>query len=354
MGEVVAGGQVGEVVAGGLVGEVVAGGPEGEVVAGRPEGEAWGGSWVAEQVGIELSDSPGLRDLVGMAIRRGNPARAQLLVSRVLGKHVPQHPSVVLGAGRRLGAEVRAVLGAEPAVVLSYAETATALGQCVADELGAVHLHSTRRAVPAYTSVADFEEEHSHATSHLLLPRDPELLAADGALVLVDDELSTGRTVLNTIAALHRRWPRRRYVLAALVDLRTVRDRARLAEFAAGLGASVTAVALARGEIRLPADVVVRAAAVVARAGAEARAAAVVRGAPVVRARVRPARRLLSAPTWCAWSSTGHSGCRRVRGTAARPTRCAGSPRRCPRWRTPWPAGCAATNGGSWCSAARS
>lgn len=272
---------------------------------------------------------------------------------------------MVLGTGRRLGAEVRAVLGAEPAVVLSYAETATALGQCVADELGAVHLHSTRRAVPGYTSVAGFEEEHSHATSHLLLPRDPELLAADGALVLVDDELSTGRTVLNTIAALHRRWPRRRYVLAALVDLRTARDRARLAEFAAGLGASVTAVALARGEIRLPADVVARAAAVVrgdvaARAGAVvrgdvvARAAVVVRGGAVVRGEGATGAPAGECAAWCAWSSTGHSGCRRVRGTAARPTRCAGSPRRCPRWRTPWPAGCAATNGGSWCSAARS
>lgn len=264
---------------------MVAGQPEGGAAAGRQAGGAWDGSWVAEQVGIELSGAPGLRGLVGMAIRRGNPARAQLLVSRVLGKHVPQHPSVVLGTGRRLGAEVRAVLGAEPAVVLSYAETATALGQCVADELGAVHLHSTRRAVPGYTSVAGFEEEHSHATSHLLLPRDPELLAADGALVLVDDELSTGRTVLNTIAALHRRWPRRRYVLAALVDLRTARDRARLAEFAAGLGASVTAVALARGEIRLPADVVARAAAVV-RGDVAARAGAVVRGDVVARAAV--------------------------------------------------------------------
>jgi predicted phosphoribosyltransferase len=224
--------------------------------------EVWDGDWVTGRLGIELSDSPGLRDLVGLAVRRGNRARAQLLVSRVLGKHVPQHPAVVLDAGRRLGAEVRAVLGAEPAVVLGYAETATALGQCVADELGAVHLHSTRRPVPGHRSVADFEEEHSHATSHLLLPRDPELFAGDAALVLVDDELSTGRTVLNTIAALHRRWPRRRYVLAALVDLRTPRDRERLAEFAAGLGASVTAVALARGGIRLPDDVLERAAGV--------------------------------------------------------------------------------------------
>ena len=39
-------------------------------------------------------------------------------------------------------------------------------------------------------------------------------------LVLVDDELTTGRTALNTIAALHAAAPRDRYVLATLVDLR--------------------------------------------------------------------------------------------------------------------------------------
>ncbi|MCC9310044.1 phosphoribosyltransferase [Kitasatospora sp. RB6PN24] len=294
-------------------------------MAGQATPAVWDGTWVTERLGIELSDSPGLRDLVGMAIRHGNRARAQLLVSRVLGKHVPQHPSVVLSAGRRLGAEVRALLGAEPAVVLGYAETATALGQCVADELGAVHLHSTRRRVPGYTSVADFEEEHSHATSHLLLPRDPELLAAEGALVLVDDELSTGRTVLNTIAALHRRWPRRRYVLAALVDLRTRRDRARLAEFAAGLGASVTAVALARGEIRMPADVVARAADLVARADSgPARTDVAVRAAAVAERR---------APAGVAAEARALAGsadeCRAPSGVAAEARALAGSADEC-------------------------
>ena len=55
---------------------------------------------------------------------------------------------------------------------------------------------------------AAFTEEHSHATDHLLLPADPALLRGGRPLVLVDDELSTGRTALNTIAALHRTAPR--------------------------------------------------------------------------------------------------------------------------------------------------
>ncbi|WP_245606417.1 phosphoribosyltransferase domain-containing protein [Streptomyces himastatinicus] len=165
----------------------------------------WSGQWVADRLGVRLDGDGRLPGLLGLALRR-NPKRAHLLVSNVLGKHVPQRPAAVHGAGVALGREVRALLGDEPAaraVVLGYAETATGLGHSVADGLAlAPYLHSTRRPVAGVPTVGGFEEEHSHATSHLLLPEDPRLLATDGPLVLVDDEFSTGRTVLNTIAAL--------------------------------------------------------------------------------------------------------------------------------------------------------
>ncbi|OMI38147.1 phosphoribosyltransferase domain-containing protein, partial [Streptomyces sparsogenes] len=198
----------------------------------------WSGQWVADRLGVGLEGGDELRELLGLALRR-NPKRAHLLVSNVLGKHVPQRPSAVHGAGVRLGRRVRELLGdrdAARAVVLGYAETATGLGHSVADGLAlAPYLHSTRRPVAGVAPVGGFEEEHSHATSHLLLPEDPDLLATDGPLVLVDDEFSTGRTVLNTIAALHRRFPRERYVVVALVDMRSPEDRAHLEAFAADL-----------------------------------------------------------------------------------------------------------------------
>ncbi|OEV02594.1 phosphoribosyltransferase [Streptomyces oceani] len=275
----------------------------------------WSGEWVTDRLGVELTSD--VRPLVGLALRH-NPRRAHLLVSRVLGKHIPQLPSVVLSAGTDLGRRVYELLGesARQAVVLGYAETATALGHSVADGIsaglssaaaddrtdagwqaarpteavGVPYLHSTRRPVPSVASAGGFEEEHSHATSHLLLPEDPELLAGTGPLVLVDDELSTGRTVRNTITALHARHPRDRYVLVTLLDMRSERDVAAVAKCAADLGTRVDVVALAAGGIQLPADALTRGQALVAEHSArqESSAATVPRvrggGLPDVRA----------------------------------------------------------------------
>jgi hypothetical protein len=228
----------------------------------------WSGAWVAERLGVELAGDEGLRELLGLALRR-NPKRAHLLVSHVLGKHVPQRPSVVHGHGVALGRRVRELLGeraAGEAVVLGYAETATGLGHCVADGLGGVpYLHSTRRPVAGVAPAGGFEESHSHATSHLLLPEDPGLLGGDGPLVLVDDEFSTGNTVLNTVRVLHERFPRERYVVVALVDMRSEEDAGRLAAFAGEIGARVDLVAGASGRVVLPEGVLERGRALVER-----------------------------------------------------------------------------------------
>ncbi|MFE6972758.1 phosphoribosyltransferase [Streptomyces sp. NPDC057682] len=238
----------------------------------------WSGSWVAERLGVELTGDGELHELLGLALRR-NPKRAHLLVSNVLGKHVPQRPSVVYGAGYALGRRVHALLGeagSRRAVVLGYAETATGLGHAVADGLGtAPYLHSTRRPVEGVATAGGFEESHSHATSHLLLPEDPELLASgaddpEAALVLVDDEFSTGNTVLNTIRDLHARHPRKRYVIVALVDMRAPADRERFTAFAREIGARIDLVARGTGTVALPDGVLEKGRALVAEREAAA------------------------------------------------------------------------------------
>ena len=281
----------------------------------------WTGDWVSARLGVGLTTTRSavglpLDALVGLALRR-NPRRAHLLVSTVLGKHVPTDPRVVQAAGTLLGllvadalagsstvaeaarrADVTQALTAALAggpgaaehlllvvdglhdsvtpapaaggttVVVGYAETATALGHCVGAALGAPSLHSTRRPVAGVAPAAGFAEEHSHATEHLLLPADPRFLADASTLVLVDDEISTGKTVLNTVRALHADSPRERYVVAALVDLRSPDDQERFAALGREIGARVDVVALTSGTIALPGDVLERAPLVVAEQSA--------------------------------------------------------------------------------------
>jgi adenine/guanine phosphoribosyltransferase-like PRPP-binding protein len=215
---------------------------------------------VRDRFGVRLEDRHGRRpvtDLAGLAVRR-NPRRAHLLVSPVLAKHVPADPGLVLAAAEDLAAAVAAVLPVPAALVIGYAETATGLGHAVAAALGAPYLHSTRRAPEPGAAPIAFEEEHSHATAHRLLPRDPGALSGTGPLVLVDDELSTGRTALNTIRALHAAdgGARRHYLVAALLDLRSEADVAACERCADELGVRIDVVGLGRGRIELPEDLV--------------------------------------------------------------------------------------------------
>ena len=287
----------------------------------------WTGGFVHEALGVRISSDPSallpVEDLVGLALRR-NPRRAHLLVSRVLAKHVPTEPALVLAAGELLGtlsgaalgsriddavlrsvaADLQAVLrggdcsGPGPGqagqyddgagrpgaarsarvrlqyareqlwelpvshpdvVTIGYAETATGLGRLVADTLGSYYIHSTRHAPDGAVAYGAFEEAHSHATSHRLLPTDPVLLDRNVPVVLVDDEFSTGATVINTITELHAAAPHPVYVVAALIDLRSDADRARFDEFAEQLGCRIEVVALGTGRIELGEDILTRA-----------------------------------------------------------------------------------------------
>ena len=114
--------------------------------------------WVTTRFGVHVaSDGTGdaghsLRDLVVLGLRH-NKRRAHLLVSTVLGKHIPTPPSIVRGAADALGAAVIERIGADAArdaIVFGFAETATGLGHSVAKRISASrYLHSTRRRLPS-------------------------------------------------------------------------------------------------------------------------------------------------------------------------------------------------------------
>lgn len=146
--------------------------------------------------------------LFGFA-ERHNPKRAFLFVSKVLGRHIPVRPSVMDASFERLAAEIPADLPG-PVLVIGMAETAVGLGAGVHRAFSAtrpdtVYMVSTRH--PTGTELfTRFEEEHSHASAHLIhLPVDldvREIMLNARSLVLVDDEASTGKTFINLHRAL--------------------------------------------------------------------------------------------------------------------------------------------------------
>ncbi|MBK5415376.1 phosphoribosyltransferase domain-containing protein [Pseudomonas sp. TH31] len=146
--------------------------------------------------------------LFGFA-ERCNPKRAFLFVSKVLGRHIPVRPSVMDASFESLAAEIPVDLPG-PVLMIGMAETAVGLGAGVhrafsATRADAVYMVSTRH--PMGTELfARFEEEHSHASAHLIhLPVDPDvrqMMLNARSLVLVDDEASTGETFINLHHAL--------------------------------------------------------------------------------------------------------------------------------------------------------
>ena len=146
--------------------------------------------------------------LFGFAERR-NPKRACLFVSKVLGRHIPVRPSIMNASFHSLAAQIPEDLPG-PVLVIGMAETAVGLGAGVHRAFSAtrpdtVYMVSTRHPT-GNELFARFEEEHSHASAHLIhLPVDPdvrEMMLNARSLVLVDDEASTGKTFINLHRAL--------------------------------------------------------------------------------------------------------------------------------------------------------
>lgn len=134
---------------------------------------------------------------------RANPKRGFLIVSKILGRHIPAAPADLREALDDLARGIAADLPG-PVLVIGMAETATAMGQGV----HAAYVRDTGRTDVLYAQTTrqtdgnevllTFEESHSHASSHLVMaPRTAaiaEIYATARTLVIVDDECSTGKT----------------------------------------------------------------------------------------------------------------------------------------------------------------
>lgn len=201
-----------------------------------------------------------LEHLCAFAARK-NAKRGFLIVSKVLGRHLPTRPSVMEAAAEALAEQVIAQAEHLPGPILfvGLAETAVCLGHSVHDRFGALtgrddtlFIHTTRQHLDAEV-IATFSEPHSHAAKHLIyapeLAWHRELLRTARSLILVDDEVSTGVTLVNLAHALSPHLPDLKRICTA-----TLADWSNSGDYAGRMPAPAVHASLLEGAISWLAD----------------------------------------------------------------------------------------------------
>lgn len=139
--------------------------------------------------------------------RSNNPKRDFLFVNKKQCKHIPCKASDMIEMCRELSDIVNNSIGKDKRVlVIAFAETATAIGNVVADYIDncVCVMQTTREDAPNSVQLITFEEEHSHATTQKLLVSEKfktEKFNDIDYILFVEDEISTGNTILNFVSA---------------------------------------------------------------------------------------------------------------------------------------------------------
>lgn len=211
----------------------------------------------AGSLSLDFSDGAArLDELVDFASRE-NEKRGFLFVSKVLGKHIPVKPSVMRGIYDEL-AEQCAIYG--NTFVIGMAETATGLGAGVADSLARNHpdlnvfyQHTTRHHLedPVWFTLC---EVHSHAVDHILYrPNDAVYAGIQSCerLILVDDEMTTGSTLLQLAKGVFALAPAIKELIIVTLVSWLQKDKTKLFN---ELAVPVRFVQLIKGEFSFTAD----------------------------------------------------------------------------------------------------
>lgn len=163
------------------------------------------------------------KDTLRIAKRFNNNKRTYLLVNPLQAKHMPVSPTESLTMMRTLGKKLAAKYP-DTKLVIGFAETATAIGAVVAESFSpdCVYAHTTRENVSSVMEWVLFQEEHSHATEQKIIgDYMGEWIAGTDTIIFVDDEISTGKTLINMIEQLHEKFTQmgtKKVVAASLLN----------------------------------------------------------------------------------------------------------------------------------------
>ena len=159
------------------------------------------------------------KQLVGIAKRENNTKRKYLVVNRLQGKHIPVRPKEAFQMFSELAAQVREAYAGERLLLVGFAETATAIGAAIATELDTLYIQTTREDVSG-AEYLYFSESHSHATEQKLVRNELDgRIEAIDRIVFVEDEVTTGNTILKIVNLLAAEYPgKTAFAVASLLN----------------------------------------------------------------------------------------------------------------------------------------
>lgn len=171
---------------------------------------------------------------------RNNSKRGFLFVSKILGKHISNNPKTINQYTQKLTNKIKNKIKNDNVLFVGFAETATCLSQLIFEQYVSFYkkhrnhysnntndtskqeqgltksiksvklenllekkiqyIHTTRYLLDK-SLLINFQEAHSHAPNHIVYDtiNDKDKIQS---LVLIDDELSTGKTCINFIKEL--------------------------------------------------------------------------------------------------------------------------------------------------------
>ena len=170
-------------------------------------------------------------DLLRIAKRIHNTKRAYLLVNPLQAKHIPISPEKSLEMMRTLGKLLYRKYP-ESRLIIGFAETATAIGAAVAECFpdDCVYIHTTREEFSG--DFIYFSEEHSHAVEQKLYAENlSKYIARSKEIIFIDDEISTGKTLINIAEQLKAEIPEtvgKEFIAASIINRVSSENEARL------------------------------------------------------------------------------------------------------------------------------
>lgn len=203
--------------------------------------------------------------------RDNNAKRNFLFVSKLLGKHLSVNPEIVRATGYLLSSlrygfdntdyinciknniipSYNNYAKEDDVLVIGFCETATALGMSVAMSIeGATYIATTREPIYGFKQLVTFEESHSHASTHFMYSNDIQL-SQFKKLILVDDEITTGNSLLHLIESITNAADIEDITILTILDWRNEEQKHKFLNFSIEHGISLSVYSLVSGNINI-------------------------------------------------------------------------------------------------------